>query len=71
MAQKLAGRTPRGHELWRDTNSDRWFVREPVREPKALRALNTVRDLHRRVELGRFQSFTEAAAFADAKGVAR
>ena len=62
MAQAFAGRTPKGHELYREVGGDHWFVREPV---KTLKALNTVRDLHRRRPIGMFGSFTEAAAAID------
>lgn len=65
MAQTFAGRTPKGHELYREVGGNQWFVREPVREPGALRALNTVKDLHRRRPIGRFATFTEAAAHVD------
>ena len=65
MAQTFAGRTPKGHELYREVGGDRWFVREPVRE---FRALNTVKDLHRRRPIGRFATFTEAACFIDNGG---
>ena len=71
MAQAYVGTTPRGRELYRLIGSDVYYVREAVDEPRGLVRLNTVCDLHRRVELGRFASFTEAAAFADARGVAR
>lgn len=64
MSQTFAGRTPRGHELYREVGGDRWFVREPVHTPH-LKALNTVRDLHRRRPIGRFGSFTEAATYID------
>ena len=65
MAQAFAGRTPKGHELYREVGGDHWFVREPVKSPGALKALNTVRDLHRRRPIGRFGSFTEAATYMD------
>ena len=32
MAQTFAGRTPKGHELYREVGGNQWFVREPVRE---------------------------------------
>ena len=62
MAQAFAGRTPKGHELYREVGGDRWFVREPV---VTFKALNTVRDLHKRCPIGRFSSFTEAATYVD------
>ena len=62
MAQTFAGRTPKRHELYREVGGDHWFVREPV---KTLKALNTVRDLHKRRPIGRFGSFTEAATYMD------
>ena len=65
MAQAFAGRTPKGHELYREVGGDRWFVREPVR---TFKALNTVRDLHKRRPIGRFGTFTEAAMFVDSGG---
>ena len=65
MNQKFAGKTPKGHELYREIGGDRWFVREPVKSPNALKALNTVRDLHKRRPIGRFGSFTEAARYVD------
>lgn len=70
MAQAYVGTTPRGNEIYREIGGDRYFVRKAVEETRGLVRLNTVRDLHCRKELGRFQSFTEAAAFADARGVA-
>lgn len=62
MAQAYAGTTPRGHELYREVGGDRWFVRERV---ETFRALNTVRDLHRRRPIGKFATFTEAARYVD------
>ena len=64
-AQAYAGRTPRGAELYREVGGDRWYVRVPANGPRDLRALNTVCDLHKRVPVGRFGSFTEAAAYVD------
>lgn len=62
MAQTFAGRTPKGHELYREVGTSNYFVREPVR---GFMALNTVKDLHRRRPIGRFGSFTEAATYVD------
>jgi len=58
--------TPKGRELYREVGGDRWFVREPVDE-RHLRPLNTVRDLHQRVPVGRFETFSQAAAYVDGR----
>ena len=63
-----AGVTPKGYELYRRVGTDEYSVRVPVTKPDSLLPLetkNTVRSLHRRVPIGRFGSFTEAAIYAD------
>ena len=59
MTQAFAGRTPKGHELYREVGGDHWFVREPV---KTLKALNTAQEQRTRGPSGGLGSVTAAGA---------
>lgn len=61
-AQTFEGRTPRGREVYREMGTGRRYVRVRVDDGQPS---TTVRDLHARVFVGRFGSFSEAARFID------
>lgn len=63
--QTFAGTTPRGAQLYREVGTDRYYVRERI---EGFRAAGSVRDLHHRRPIGRFETFTAAAAFVDGGG---
>ena len=58
------GLTPRGHQIYREVGTDRYFVRRK-KDSYAESKSNPVRDRHGRTPIGRFKTFTEAARYVD------